>query len=87
MLDKLNEMIRRRGGPLNECERFAVLEEMVPGGGYGVARRGDGSDGGAEGAAGAAEGVQRRSQLGAAASARLMAPRKPGFGALVLERP
>ena len=31
MLDKLNEMIRRKGGPLNECERFAVLEEMVAG--------------------------------------------------------
>lgn len=74
-------------GDPGESMLGAVLEEMVPGGGYGVARRGDGSDGGAEGAAGAAEGVQRRSQLGAAASARLMAPRKPGFGALVLERP
>lgn len=31
MLDKLNEMIRRKGSPLNECERFAVLEEMVAG--------------------------------------------------------
>lgn len=59
-------------GDPGESMLGAVLEEMVPGGGYGVARRGDGSDGGAE---------------GAAASARLMAPRKPGFGALVLERP
>ena len=31
MLDKQNEMISRNGGPLNECDRFAVLEEMVAG--------------------------------------------------------